>query len=132
MTEEQKRKVSDLRRAGMGYTETARLAGVSREYIAPVGAVFPPGIPIDVKLLPAPGAYERIHRPLPYLLRMPVPPLLPALPGAERPPLHARRLLQRLPAFPADAFLRLGVLLPVLRPSDSRPCGGIWQEGYFS
>ncbi|MCI9560414.1 MAG: hypothetical protein HFG52_14545 [Lachnospiraceae bacterium] len=31
MTEEQKRKVSDLRRAGMGYTETARLAGVSRD-----------------------------------------------------------------------------------------------------
>ena len=33
MTEEQKRKVSDLRRAGMGYTETARLAGVSRDAV---------------------------------------------------------------------------------------------------
>ena len=33
MTEEQKRKVSDLRRAGMGYTETARQAGVSRDAV---------------------------------------------------------------------------------------------------
>lgn len=33
MTEEQKKKVSDLRRAGMGYTETARLAGVSRDAV---------------------------------------------------------------------------------------------------
>ena len=33
MTEEQKRKVSDLRRAGIGYTETERLAGVSRDAV---------------------------------------------------------------------------------------------------
>ena len=33
MTEEQKRKVTDLRRAGMGYTETARLVGVSRDAV---------------------------------------------------------------------------------------------------
>jgi len=33
MTEEQKKKVSDLRRAGIGYTETARLAGVSRDAV---------------------------------------------------------------------------------------------------
>lgn len=33
MTEEQKKKVSALRRAGIGYTETARLAGVSRDAV---------------------------------------------------------------------------------------------------
>lgn len=33
MTDEQKRKVSDLRRSGIGYTETARLAGVSRDAV---------------------------------------------------------------------------------------------------
>ena len=71
-----------------------------------MGAVFPPGIAVGRERLPAPGAGEGIDRPLPYPIRMPVPPFLPALPGAEHPFLHAFRLPQGLPAFPAESVLR--------------------------